>query len=54
MIAKQIRLAGKTGETGIRPELYKALHDYELFLRSILERAGLQTRRVDDASGALR
>ena len=54
MLAKQIRLAEKSGGHGIRPELYKSLHQYELFLRSVLERAGLQTRRVDDASGALR
>ena len=54
MVAKQIKLSGKTGETGIRPDLYKALHEYELFLRGILDRAGLQTKRADDASSALR
>ena len=41
------------GITSMSPELNKGLHDYELFLRTTLERAGLQTKRQQDARRAM-
>ena len=42
-----------TGMTSISPELYKELHNYELFLRGILKSAGLQNRMKEGAENAL-
>ena len=41
------------GSTGINQELYDELFDFELFLRKILDDAGLLKRVVEDPSRAL-
>lgn len=38
----------------IQPELYNELHMFEMFLRGVLNKSGLQTKMADEASKALR
>ena len=42
------------GVNEMSPELYKNLHDFEIFLRSILKTSGLQNKMKDDPRLALR
>lgn len=43
----------KGKDRGLPDSLYWQLHDFELELREVLEKSGLQTKRQDDASFAL-
>lgn len=49
--AQQLQL---TGRKEISAELYSSLHNFELFLRSIVKKAGLQGRTMDDPARSLR
>lgn len=44
----------RTGRLEVIPELYDALHDYELALRKVLREAGLQNKIMGDAERALK
>jgi len=47
------RVAQRTGQKEISPELYEDLHNFELFLRTVLKRTGLQMRMEQDPTRAL-
>jgi hypothetical protein len=38
----------------ILPDLYSQLHNYDMYLRQVLDNGGLLTKRQDDASKALK
>jgi len=44
----------RTGKQEVSSELYTELHNFELFIRKVLEKAGLQKRMMDDPTKALR
>lgn len=44
----------RNGRSEIKPELYKELHDFDLFLRQVLKKSGLQLRLKEYAGSALR
>lgn len=48
MIMREIISNKRNRTQGISPTLYKKLHEFELYLRNILKRAGLQTKLKDD------
>lgn len=48
------KITSRTGKTEIKTELYDALHEYELKLRTILREAGLQNKIIGDAEKALK
>lgn len=54
LLAKNAQNAKRSGRTEIEPELYEALHQYEISIRSVLKEAGLQNKIVDSALKALR
>lgn len=43
----------RTGHREISPELYENLHTFELFIRTVLKRTGLQMRMEQDPTRAL-
>lgn len=53
-ISKYINEKQRNGMGKVTPELYRKLHKFELFLRYILEKAGLQKKMMDDAMNALK
>lgn len=44
----------QTGQNTLTPELYEKLHEYEIKIRKILKKAGLQNKMMDDPGLALR
>lgn len=53
LIAKNNKRMSRTGTQEISSELYKELHSFELFIREVLRRTGLQMRMENDPSKAL-
>lgn len=53
-INQQILTQKRTGQQGIPPKLYWELHEYETFLRKVMDKSGLLKRVQDDAYKALR
>lgn len=54
MIHQQNIINSKTGKNAIPYDLYKLLHRYEFFLRSIYEKSGIAGRRLDNPEFAVR
>ena len=44
----------RTGQSTVSPALYWRLHKFEMYLRNILKKAGLQYKMKDDPGQALR
>ena len=53
-INNQLQYQQRTGKKGIPPELYWQLHEYETFLRKVMDKSGLLKRVTEDAMKALR
>ena len=52
-LSKYLAMKNSRGYAELNNDLYQDLHKYEIFLREILDNAGLQTKRLDDATRAL-
>jgi hypothetical protein len=46
--------ATTTGQRQLQPELYDALHNFELLIRNVVKKAGLQGKTKGDPGAALR
>lgn len=53
-IQAAINKAGKTGRLEIHPDLYMEMHEFEISLRTVLKKSGLDMKMADDAMDALR
>jgi len=53
-IQTQMNQQKRTGRAGIPPALYWELHEYETYLRKIMDKSGLLKRVQEDALKALR
>jgi hypothetical protein len=53
-VGKYMQRRQKKGINEIRPELYDELHEFDLFLRQVLKKSGLQLRLKEYAGSALR
>lgn len=49
-----INKASKTGRLELPPDLYMTMHDFEIKLRGVLKKSGLDMKMADDAMDALR
>ncbi len=54
LINAALEKQGVTGKLVVSSKLYNELHEFELFLRGIMKKSGLQLKMADDASRALR
>jgi hypothetical protein len=53
-VANVLKKFSGSGRREIPPDLYTELHSFEMDLRNVLEKAGLQSKKMDDASLALK
>jgi len=53
LISISNRASMRTGQKEISSELYSELHNFELFIRTVLKRTGLQMRMEQDPTRAL-
>jgi len=53
MISQNTKKHQQSGTNTIDTKLYREIHDFELFLRMVLKRTGLQMRMESDPSKAL-
>ena len=54
MISKNVDDINKKGTKIITSDLHKKLHQFEIYLRSIIKSSGLQNKMKEDASHALK
>jgi len=54
LIRKNLDRCNRTGRQELSPDLYEELHKFELFLRNVTKKSGLQNRMQDNASFALK
>lgn len=53
-ISIHIRRSQRSGSMFIPPDLYQNLHKFEVFIRAVLKKAGLETKLMDDMARALK
>jgi len=54
MLTDSIEDSKKSGAVNVTNELYNEIHKFELFLRSVIKKSGLQNKMKEDAGAALR